>query len=115
MVLHVKWSGVVSKISTDMTPRQRRRRAFTREAAGLQAGRDALSRKGAQDTCAQAPDGTTFHDALTFAREALGFEPDPLQAELLGRKRTRRLLLNCTRQWGKSTVTAVLALYRAWS
>src|SRR4051812_23978677 len=104
MVLHVKWSGVVSNISTDVTPRQRRRRAFTREDSGLRAGRDAPLRKGAQDTCAQATDGMAFQDALTFAREALGFEPDPLQAELLNRKRIRRLLLNCTRQWGKSTV-----------
>src|SRR5690242_42467 len=99
MVLHVKWSGVLSSISTDMTPRQRRHRT-------------APSREGVQDTCAQSTEVMAFWDALTFAREALGFEPDPLQAELLGRTRIRRLLLNCTRQWGKSTVTAVLALYR---
>jgi hypothetical protein len=42
----------------------------------------------------------------------LGFAPDPKQAELL-RTPVRRLLLNCTRQWGKSTITAAKAVERA--
>ena len=45
-------------------------------------------------------------------REWLGFEPDEKQAELLKRD-VRRLLLNCTRQWGKSTITAAKAVARA--
>ncbi len=52
-------------------------------------------------------------NAANFARERLEFEPDPKQEALLV-NRGRRVLLNCTRQWGKSTVTAVKALHRAW-
>jgi hypothetical protein len=43
----------------------------------------------------------------------LGFRPDAWQARVLG-SRARRGILNCTRQWGKSTVTAVMAVERAW-
>src|SRR5215831_13267294 len=51
-------------------------------------------------------------DPVRFARR-LSFEPDELQAQVL-RSRSKRLLLNCSRQWGKSTVSAIAALYRAW-
>ena len=44
----------------------------------------------------------------------MGFRLDGVQAEVLGRRR-RRLLLNCTRQWGKSTVTAIRAVWEAVS
>ena len=46
-----------------------------------------------------------------FARQRLGFVPDAVQALVLD-SRIRRGILNCTRQWGKSTVTAVKALHR---
>ena len=52
-------------------------------------------------------------DAVGFARRRLGFEPDELQAQVL-HSRSKRLLLNCSRQWGKSSVCAIAALYRAW-
>jgi hypothetical protein len=52
--------------------------------------------------------------SVLFARERLGFDPDPRQAEVLGTK-SRRGILNCTRQWGKSTVTAAKAVHRAWT
>jgi hypothetical protein len=55
----------------------------------------------------------TAFDPVGFARRRLGFEPDALQAEVL-RSGSKRLLLNCSRQWGKSTVSAIAALYRAW-
>jgi len=42
----------------------------------------------------------------------LGFTPDARQCSLLGRP-IHRLLLNCTRQWGKSTITAAQAVARA--
>ncbi len=42
----------------------------------------------------------------------LGFDPDAMQAGLLERD-ARGLILNCTRQWGKSTVTAAKAVARA--
>src|SRR3954453_18673524 len=51
-------------------------------------------------------------DPVVFAREQLGFEPDEKQAMVLNPS-IRRGLLNCTRQWGKSTVMAVKALHVA--
>jgi hypothetical protein len=50
-------------------------------------------------------------DRAVFAR-ALGLEPDGWQEELL-RSTSDRVLLNCSRQSGKSTMTAVIALHRA--
>jgi len=51
-------------------------------------------------------------DPVIFAREALSFTPDPWQEQAL-RWSGRRLLLNCSRQSGKSTIAAILALHRA--
>jgi hypothetical protein len=50
-------------------------------------------------------------DRVAFAR-VLGLEPDGWQEELL-RSTSDRMLLNCSRQSGKSTMTAVIALHRA--
>jgi|SRR5215217_1354040 len=50
-------------------------------------------------------------DRVAFAREA-GLEPDPWQRDLL-RSTSDRVLLNCSRQSGKSTMTAVIALHLA--
>lgn len=50
-------------------------------------------------------------DPVLFARDC-GIEPDPWQAELL-RTRPRRSLLLCSRQSGKSTCTALMALWTA--
>ena len=47
-----------------------------------------------------------------WVRGELGFEADPTQTRVLG-TRSKRVLLNCTRQWGKSTVTAATAVYEA--
>jgi len=44
--------------------------------------------------------------------QAAGIEPDPWQADVL-RSATLRLLLNCSRQSGKSTITSILALHTA--
>ena len=52
-------------------------------------------------------------DVVEFARRRLGFQPDQKQEELL-RAGLRRSMVNCTRQWGKSTVAAVLAVHRAY-
>lgn len=49
-------------------------------------------------------------DAVEFARRECGFLPDELQGRVL---RGRRGILNCSRQWGKSTVSAVKALHVA--
>jgi hypothetical protein len=50
-------------------------------------------------------------DRVAFAR-ALGLEPDPWQERLL-RSASDRVLLNCCRQSGKSTMAALIALHRA--
>jgi hypothetical protein len=50
-------------------------------------------------------------DRAEFAKR-LGLEPDPWQEDLL-RSASERVLLNCCRQSGKSTMTAVIALHRA--
>jgi hypothetical protein len=50
-------------------------------------------------------------DPVLFAREELGFIPDPTQAALMMDLRARTLL-NCTRQWGKSTTTAIIATHQ---
>jgi phage terminase large subunit-like protein len=51
-------------------------------------------------------------DACSFAEDKLGFRPDPWQARVL-RSTRRQLVLNCSRQSGKSTVTAIAALHTA--
>jgi hypothetical protein len=50
-------------------------------------------------------------DPARFAGQA-GLPPDPWQAEVL-RSRASRILLNCSRQSGKSSVTAALAVWTA--
>ncbi len=47
-----------------------------------------------------------------FARTTLKFQPDPTQDRVL-ENIPRRLILNCNRQWGKSTVSAILLAHRA--
>lgn len=50
---------------------------------------------------------------LDFARLVLGFRPGEEQARILREAvRFRNIGLNCSRQWGKSTVVAVLAVHR---
>ena len=53
-------------------------------------------------------------DAVGFCSTRLGIEPDARQREILlcGAK---RVILNCARQFGKSTMTAALAVFRAMS
>jgi hypothetical protein len=51
-------------------------------------------------------------DPAAFAREALGFSPDPWQDRVLSWT-GKRLLLNCARQTGKSTIAGILGLHRA--
>lgn len=51
-------------------------------------------------------------DAAAFAVEALHLVPDPWQVDVL-RSSSRRILMCCSRQVGKSTIASVLALHRA--
>ena len=51
-------------------------------------------------------------DIVEFTRQRLGFDPNPLQESVL--RGGRRGIVNCTRQWGKSTVAAAKAVHRAY-
>jgi hypothetical protein len=53
-------------------------------------------------------------EVVEFARDRLGFAADERQAEVL-RSPARRMLLACSRQWGKSTVAGVKAVHRAYT
>lgn len=47
-----------------------------------------------------------------WAASKLAFHPDPRQQQILDAT-SRHILVNCSRQWGKSTTAAVRALYQA--
>jgi hypothetical protein len=51
-------------------------------------------------------------DAAGWVRRHLGFEPDPKQTAVLSTG-IQRGILNCTRQWGKSTIAAAKAVHQA--
>ncbi len=68
----------------------------------------AEARKPARAKTAIAP------GAAEFARTRLRFAPDAKQLEVL-RSKAKRGILNCSRQWGKSTVAAAKAVHRAWT
>ncbi len=51
-------------------------------------------------------------DPVLWAKEVLGFHPDPWQADLL-RSRSKKIILNCSRQSGKSTTCAALGLHES--
>jgi hypothetical protein len=53
-------------------------------------------------------------DPVLWAQTLLHFTPDPVQSEIL-RSNTTRLILCCTRQFGKSTITAIKALHHGWT
>jgi len=54
-----------------------------------------------------------IHDPVAFARHRLGFHANPGQLQALD-PLIRRGLLNCCRQWGKSTAVAVRAVHQAF-
>jgi hypothetical protein len=51
-----------------------------------------------------------FIDPVLFAKLCLDFTPDPIQERILSAD-VWRGLINCTRQWGKSTLMAIKALH----
>ncbi len=51
-------------------------------------------------------------DPVTWSKEVLGYHPDPWQEKLL-RSRSRKIILNCSRQSGKSTTCAALGLHES--
>ena len=66
----------------------------------------AMDRRALTATAGEIP------DIVEFTRQRLGFDPNPLQASVL--RGGRRGIVNCTRQWGKSTVAAAKAVHRAF-
>jgi hypothetical protein len=60
------------------------------------------------------PEARGVIDPVEFARKRLRFEPDERQIEVL-RSDAKRGILNCTRQWGKSTIAAAKAVHRAYT
>ena len=51
-------------------------------------------------------------DSVSFSEDRLSFYPDPWQRQLL-RSQSQWVMLNCCRQSGKSTTTAIVALHQA--
>ena len=58
------------------------------------------------------PSSHYHFDIVAFARDRLGFHADPHQARALD-PFIRRGLLNCCRQWGKSTTISIRAAHQA--
>ena len=52
--------------------------------------------------------------AAVWVKEKLGFTPDAAQERVLTAQ-SQRVVMNCTRQWGKSTVTAAKAVHQAYT
>lgn len=69
-------------------------------------------RATSSDRSATSASGGFASDPVLWAEASLGFAPDPVQAKIL-RSSAPRLMLCCTRQFGKSTITAVKALHYA--
>src|SRR6266702_5751548 len=61
---------------------------------------------------ATAGESDEIPDIVEFTRQRLGFDPNPLQESVL--RGGRRGIVNCTRQWGKSTEAAAKAVHRAY-
>jgi hypothetical protein len=53
-------------------------------------------------------------DVVEFARKKPGFEPDEKQAKVL-RSISKRWILNCSRQWGKTTELAAGVAHRMFT
>ena len=53
-------------------------------------------------------------DIIDWVRRRLEFEPDEAQKRVLTTG-SKRVALNCTRQWGKSTITAAKAVHHAYT
>jgi hypothetical protein len=66
------------------------------------------------EPCVDGEASSEAEDAVDFVRTRLGFGPDERQIEVL-RSGAKRGILNCTRQWGKSTVAAAKAVHRAFT
>ena len=97
------WSTVDPRLSNEIVTE-----AATRHLPALPKARSARGKSGQSAQTLATP----ISDPVQWCRTALDFTPDPVQAEIL-RSRAQRLLLCCTRQFGKSTITAIKALHHA--
>jgi hypothetical protein len=66
---------------------------------------------GANELKRQVSQFASCLDAVEYARRVLGFQADARQAEVI-EARAPRLMLCCSRQWGKSTTAAALVAHR---
>jgi hypothetical protein len=71
-----------------------------------------LARVRAQLEATHAPAAVTYGDAVELWRAVYRCEPDPWQRDLLTRRQDR-VLVNASRQAGKSSVAACLGLFEA--
>jgi hypothetical protein len=70
------------------------------------------ARQSLLDTLMQRPSAASSDYLTPLAMaEAVGIEPDPWQADLF-QSQDRQTILNCSRQAGKSTVSALIALHQ---
>lgn len=95
----------------------------TRENGGGDRGRSATGGPGtdrsvhaAQEDCAlgQRSQSPVSVAPVDWVRERLGLTADLVQARVLGTT-SQRGILNCSRQWGKSTITAAKAVHQAFT
>ena len=75
----------------------------------IKAGRNLI---GSDNGIGSAQTSDNFPDIIAFAEKALGWVLEDKQRELLTGL-GKRVILNCTRQWGKSWMAAVALLYHA--
>jgi hypothetical protein len=57
---------------------------------------------------------TPEEDVVEFAKRRLGLDADEWQRKIL-RSKAKRGILNCTRQWGKTTVSVAKAVHRVFT
>jgi hypothetical protein len=86
--------------------------AAEKMAAWKAAAQEMVTAEVAAEKVAAVQETGALKTVVEFARDSLGFEADERQAEVL-ESSARRGILNCTRQWGKSTVAGIKALHRA--
>src|SRR5882757_2898513 len=70
-------------------------------------------RESSGQRCIAPELGNDTADAAEWVRTRLGLPVDALQERVL-RTTNKRGILNCSRQWGKSTITAAKAIHRAY-
>ena len=71
---------------------------------------DLLGESRTRQVCGGEEGAEAGGDPVEFARR-MGFEADEVQASIL-RSTAKQGILNCTRQWGKSTVAGAKAIWQ---